>query len=211
MTKAKTKFFLAGYFAIFFGAVLLRIDYFPLSWVPMYGFREEAPLVTVAVGDLKRRDLGFGAVRADGERLFLSRRDLNIPPANFRRLYQERAFGEGPPQHRRERAELNAFNAWWYETLIGEDPAKNADYPRDILHSVNRTLDLGPDDPRRIVRLEAHLDFATFTREHLDTGDLVRPIRENRVAIITEQGTRLEKRPIGAAPTIMAAGEPIDG
>lgn len=211
MAKTKTKFFLIGYFAIFFGAVLLRIDYFPLSWVPMYGFREEAPQVTVAVGDLKRRDLGFGAVRADGERLFLSRRDLNIPPANFRRLYQERAFGEGPPQHRRERAELNAFNAWWYKTLIGEDPAKNADYSGDILRSVNRTLKLGPNDPRRIVQLEAHLDFATFTRAHLDTGDLARPYRERRIAIITDDGTRVERIPLSAAETGTTSREPIDG
>jgi hypothetical protein len=206
MTKAKAKLFLLGYFAVFFGAVLLRIDYFPLSWVPMYGFREESEFVTVAVGDLKRRDLGFGAVRANGEELYLSRRDLNMPPANFRRLYQERAFGEGPPQHQRERAALIAFNRWWYETLIGDDPAKGANYPRDILHSVNHTLKLGPDDPRRIVRLEAHLDFATFTRSHLDTGDLSGPARERRVAIITEDGTRLIRRPIGAA-----TGARIDG
>lgn len=206
MTKAKAKFFLIGYFAVFFGAVLLRIDYFPLSWVPMYGFREESEFVTVAVGDLKRRDLGFSAVRANGETLFLSRRDLNMPPANFRRLYQERAFGEGPPQHRRERAALIAFNRWWYDTLIGDDPARNADYPRDILNSVNRTLKLEAGDPRRIVQLESHLDFATFTRAHLDAGDLGDPMRERRIAIITADGTRLIRQPIK-----IHGGAPIDG
>lgn len=206
MTQAQTRRFLAAFFAIYFGAVFLRIDYFPLSWVPMYGFREESEFVTVAVGDLKRRDLGFSAVRANGEKLFLSRRDLNMPPANFRRLYQERAFGEGPPQHARERAALIAFNRWWYETLIGEDPAKTADYPRDILNSVNRTLELGPDDPRRIVQLEAHLDFATFTRAHLDEGDLSNPKRERRIAIITPEGTSLVRQPIDNFK-----GAPIDG
>ena len=196
MSKKGVKRLIAAYFVIFFGAVLLRIDYFPFSWVPMYGFREESELLTVAVGDVDRRELGFAAMRANGERTFLSRRDLNVPPANFRRLYQERAFGEGPPQHKRERAELIAFNRWWYETLIGPDPLTGVDYPRDILNSVNRTFDLGPTDPRRFVQIEVPLDFATYTRAQLDSGDLNRPYRERRVAIITPSGTRILKAQI---------------
>ena len=196
MSQAGARRFLIAYFAVFFGAVFLRIDHFPLSWVPMYGFREEARTITVAVGDLKRRSVGFAAVRANGERLFLSEDDLNMPPANFRRLYQERAFGEGPPQHRRERAGLMAFNQWWYEHLIGEDPAKNPRYGEKIVESANATLGYGPADPRRIVRMEARLDFATFTREQLDTGDLLRPTREHRVSAMTEQGTAVTRTPI---------------
>jgi len=192
MTQAQVKRFLLFFFLILFGAVFLRIDYFPLSWVPMYGFREESDNLTVAVGDLERRQLGFAAQRANGEKLFLSRQDLNIPPANFRRLYQERAFGEGPPQHRRERAHLWGFNRWWYATLIGDDPALHADYERDILRSANGTLGYGPSDPRRIVEIKAHLDFATFTREHLDDGALKNPHRERKVATITEKGTTIE-------------------
>ena len=57
MNQRGVKRLLLGYFALFFGAVFLRIDYFPLSWVPMYGFREESQQITVPVGDLKRRDL----------------------------------------------------------------------------------------------------------------------------------------------------------
>ena len=195
MTQTGVRRFLAVYFLIFFGAVFLRIDYFPLSWVPMYGFRTETPTITAAVGDLKRRDLGFAALRANGERLYLSERDLNMPPANFRRLYQERAFGEGPPQHQRERTGLMAFNRWWYEKFIGEDPAKNPRYQQHILESVNATLGYGPADPRRIVQLEAHLAFATFTREHLDSGALLRPERDFRVATITPQGTTVVRTP----------------
>ena len=191
MTEVAVKRFLLGFFLIFFGAVFLRVDYFPFSWVPMYGFREEKPFIVVAVGDLKRRDLGFTALRANGEQLFLNRRDLNMPPANFRRLYQERAFGEGPPQHRRERTGLMPFNRWWYETLIGEDPAKTADYQRDLLRSANATLGLGPDDPRRIVQLEAHLDFATFRQQDLDSGHLINPSIERRVALVTDKGTEI--------------------
>lgn len=188
---------IAAYFLVFFGAVFLRIDYFPLSWVPMYGFREESDHLTVAVGNLDRRALGFAARRVNGETTFLSRGDLNVPPANFRRLYQERAFGEGPPQHQRERTKLVAFNRWWYETLVGPDPAKGADYGRDLLDRVNRTFDLGPDNPRRFVELEATLDFATYTRAQLDSGDLKRPRRERGVSVMTAAGTRVVKFPLG--------------
>jgi len=198
MTRGGARLFIIGFFAIFFGAILLRVDYFPLSWVPMYGFREESDRLTVAVGDLDRRDRGFAALRANGERTYLSRRDLNIPPANFRRLYQERAFGEGPPQHTRERARLIAFNRWWYETLIGPDPAIGQDYPGDILRSANATFGYGPNDPRRFVQLEAHLDFATFTRQQLDSGDLTTPFRERRQVVIGDAETRVIRHRIGS-------------
>ena len=196
MSKAGVKRLIAAYFLIFFGAVFLRVDYFPFSWVPMYGFREEAEVLAVVVGDLDRRELGFAATRANGEKTFLSRRDLNVPPANFRRLYQERAFGEGPPQHRRERAHLAAFNRWWYDNFIGPDPASGANYQRDLLYSINRTFSLGPNDPRRFVRLEVGVDFAFYTRKELDAGDLKSPYREHRVAIITPEATRIVRTPV---------------
>ena len=189
MTRTQAKRFLALFFAIYFGAVFLRIDYFPLSWVPMYGLHKPQSDLTVGVGDKLRRDQGFFAQRANGERTRISARDLNVPNANFRRLYAQRAFNNGPPQHDRERVALIGFNRWWYETLIGEDPRNNRNYPAALLASVNRTLGFGPADPRRIVRLESHLDFARFTRARLDLGRLDGPVVERRVAVITPEGT----------------------
>ncbi len=110
MTKKQTKRFLALFFAIYFGAVFLRIDYFPLSWVPMYGLHEPKSELVVGVGDKLRRDQGFFALRADGERARISARTLNVPKSNFRRLYAQRAFNNGPPHHSRERVALNGFN-----------------------------------------------------------------------------------------------------
>ena len=188
MNKRQVKWLIAGYFAVFFGAVFLRIDYFPLSWVPMYSAREAKTEITVVVDNLDRRELGFAATRANGERTFLSRRDLNVPPANFRRLYQQRAFGSGPPQHGRERLALSAFNEWWYETLVGPDPALSANYQRDLINSINRTFGYGSDDPRRFVRLEVNLDFATYSQDRLKRGDLDRPQLERRTAIVTPEG-----------------------
>lgn len=189
MTRTQTKRFLALFFIIYFGAVFLRIDYFPLSWVPMYGLHKPGAELTVGVGDKAVRAEGFFAQRANGERTRVSADDLNIPNANFRRLYAQRAFNNGPPQHDRERVALIGFNRWWYETLVGEDPRNNRNYSAILLDSVNRTLGHGPADPRRIVRLESHLDFARFSRAQLDRGHLTDPVVERRVAIITPAGT----------------------
>ncbi|MES2885408.1 MAG: hypothetical protein V4709_11415 [Pseudomonadota bacterium] len=193
MTQTQVKRFLLGFFLVLYSAVFLRVDFFPLSWVPMYGVRNTAPILTVAVGDLERRKRGFAATRANGEQLFVSRKLLNMPPANFRRLYQERAFGEGPPQHGRERLALMPFNRWWHETLLGQE--QEHQYQAQLLKTVNDTLGHDADDPLRIVQLESQLNYAFFTREHLATGDLSHPATERRTAIITPEGTRILREP----------------
>lgn len=187
------KRFIALYFLIFFGAIFLRVDYFPLSWVPMYGYHLAGESVRVGIGNKGERERGFPAQRANGERLYISADDLNVPNANFRRLYHQRAFNNGPPQDDRERAALIAFNRWWYETLVGPDPRLNRRYHMQLLDSVNRTFGYGPQDSQRIVRLEAPLDFATFDRDAVASGDLSKPMIEHRVAIVTEQGGMLQK------------------
>lgn len=187
-SKRSAKRFLALYFLIFFGAIFLRVDYFPFSWVPMYGYHQIKPNVTVTVGDLNQRRRGFAAWRANGEQLYISAEDLGVPNANFRRLYHQRAFNNAPPQDDRERAALAPFNRWWYETLVGPDPRLNKRYADQLLVSVNRTFDYGPKDPRRIVRLEATVTRATFTHEDVAVGNLSRPTIQQRTAIITEDG-----------------------
>ena len=193
MSKKSVKRFIALYFLIFFGAIFLRVDYFPLSWVPMYGYHLAGGNVTANIGSKDLREQGFAAQRANGERLYISADDLNVPNANFRRLYHQRAFNNGPPQDDRERAALIAFNRWWYETLVGPDPRLSRRYHMQLLDSVNRTFGYPANDPQRIVRLEAALDHATFDRDAVSTGDLSKPMIERRVAIITEQGGFLRK------------------
>jgi hypothetical protein len=191
MTKAGVKRFLALYFLILFGAVILRIDWFPLSWVPMYGLHRDLPVVARPLGSLEARGRGFIAERANGERLTISARDLNVPDTNFRRLYTQRAFNWGPPQDNRERYRLAPFNRWWYETLVGPDPLIGADYPRQLLASINRTFGYAADDPRRIARMQAQLDFALFERDHLRRGDISAPKIDHRVALVDERGSWL--------------------
>jgi hypothetical protein len=191
MTQRRARQFLVVFFLITFGAVFLRVDYFPLSWVPMYGRRDTAAEKTYYIGDLERRTAGLEAQRANGERLFVNRKLLNIPQANFRRLYMQRAFNSGPPQHVRERLALMPFNRWWYETLVGPDPLLGANYPAQLLRSINATLGHGADDPRRVVRLEAHVDLATFSRASLNAGDLSIPQVRHATAQVTETETIL--------------------
>jgi hypothetical protein len=192
-SRKSAKRFLALYFLIFFGAIFLRVDYFPFSWVPMYGYHVNGPNVVVAIGDKDERKRGFAAQRANGERLYISAEDLGVPNANFRRLYHQRAFNFGPPQDDRERAALMPFNRWWYETLVGPDPRLDRRYGEQLLVSVNKTFGYGPRDPRRIVRLEASLDFATFEHADVAAGNLSRPVIQRRTAIITPQGAFLQK------------------
>ena len=188
-SKSSVKRFLALYFLIFFGAIFLRVDYFPFSWVPMYGYHEKKQNVTVSIGNLDERRRGFSAWRANGQSLYVSAADLGVPNANFRRLYHQRAFNNGPPQDDRERAALMPFNRWWYETFVGPDPRLDRRYAEQLLTSVNRTFGYGPQDPRRIVRLEASIDRATFTDQDVEAGNLSRPTIKRRTAIITEHGS----------------------
>jgi hypothetical protein len=189
--KHLAKRFLALYFLIFFGAIILRVDYFPFSWVPMYGYHKAKPNVTVSIGDLDQRKQGFAAWRANGESLYISAEDLGVPAANFRRLYHQRAFNNGPPQDDRERVALMPFNRWWYEALVGPDPRLDRRYADQLLVSVNRTFGYRPRDPQRIVRIEASLDRATFDHADVAVGNLSRPTIQRRTAIITEQGSYL--------------------
>lgn len=188
-SKSSVKGFLALYFLVFFGAVFLRVDYFPLSWVPMYGQRNTSDTLTIAIGDLPTRKRGFLAERANGEIQYIAAGQLNIPSGHFRRMFHQRAFNEAPPQDNRERLELAPFNRWWYETLAGPDPRLEHHYSRQVLSSINQTFGHGPTDPERVIRLEAPLDFATYTRDQLARGDLAHPQVERRTAIITETGS----------------------
>lgn len=77
------------------------------------------------------------------------------------------------------------FNKWWYETLVGPDPLLTHNYALELLDSVNKTLGYGPDDPKRIVRLEARVKVATYSKQELAAGEIADPHAKTAVAIIT--------------------------
>ena len=168
--KAVTKLII-GFHIVTLGAVLFRVDTFPLTWVPMYSqFHGENDLV-VPVGDKAIKAKGFEVLTAAGVTDFVNKDDLNIPGNAFRRIYYERAFGKGPPKHLREREALNPlsdaiFDLWY------EDPAVSVDWESRLLNMLNVTTDRKPSDPNYIIQAIAVSDFAVLSREQRRRGDL---------------------------------------
>lgn len=154
-----------------FGAVFLRIDTFPLTWVPMYSlFQGEGDLV-VTIGDKAQKKKGFEVLTAAGETQFVNNDDLNIPSNAFRRIYYQRAFGKGPPKHRRERVNLNGFSNAIFD-LWYKDPATSVDWESRLMDMLNITLERRPGDPNYITQAIAVSDFAVLPREQRRRGDL---------------------------------------
>ncbi|MEO6081403.1 MAG: hypothetical protein ABIQ86_16780 [Steroidobacteraceae bacterium] len=191
MSKRAVVWTLIAYFGIFFGAVLLRVDYYPLTWVPMYGFRDTSPVLLVRVGNLDKRGQGFLAQQADGTIIHINSKDLNMPSPNFRRLYQERMFGEGPPQFLRERLELSSFNRWWYDSLIGPFNIPAGMYQRQVLDSINLTLKRKPGDPDFVEKIQAETGQIELTREQRRTGRFSALQRTNLFSTVTHDGVNI--------------------
>ena len=174
MSRWATTLFLAGYFALLWGAVLLRVDRFPLTWAPMYSTFEASDRLRVRMLDAERLEQGLLVTRADGRRDFVDRHDLNLPRWHFWRLYGQRMEGRGPIKHRQGNAALSPFNRWWRGLEPGEENFR-ADWPQRILHSLNQTLGHEPGAPEFIVRAEAlHL------QRHYRTSDLALLSEEQR-------------------------------
>lgn len=191
LSKKGVVWSLVAYFAIFFGAVLLRVDYYPFTWVPMYGHRDVSPVLLVTVGDLDKRGDGFRATFADGTVRYITRKNLNMPGPNFRRLYDERMFGEGPPQFRRERLELSTFNRWWYDTLVGPLDIPDGMYQEQVLTSINHTLGRSPGDPDYIVSIEAEVGQIQLTREQRRAGTFSALHQTDLLSKVTLDGVRI--------------------
>ncbi|MDT8368900.1 MAG: hypothetical protein RQ745_06805 [Longimicrobiales bacterium] len=161
---------LALYFAVVLSGYVARCDAFPLTWAPMYVAHHSADTYhLIAMDRSEIRERGFGVTRRDGSTGHLTHADLNIPFRNFWPIYAERAFGEGPPKHRRAVDEHGPYNT------------VEVDWPARIFETVNRTLGLDPDDPDYIVELRAGrrvLEFSnlhvrpTITGERLDSVTL---------------------------------------
>jgi len=173
---------IAIYFAVVLSGFALQCDDFPLTWAPMYTAHHSSDSYTVTTLDRATvRDHGFGVTRRDGSRGELTAADLNTPFRNFWPLFAERAFGEGPPKHRRAVTDSGAYNT------------VEVDWHARLFETVNRTLGLTPDDPRFIVELRA-------ARRRLEIADVhtgPRIVAETLDSVIlswTPSGVRAERR-----------------
>ena len=137
----------------------------------MYATYVSKPEVKVKMANKEILKKGFEVIRNNGEVDFLRAKDLNIPNGNFRRLYTQRAAGRGPPKFNQQRYNLHPMNKWWYEKFVGEDP-RNINWEQRLIHSLNATYNLSPDDPEFINTVKVKLDYGIFQKEDLLNGDL---------------------------------------
>ena len=188
MSKSDTTKLLIAFFVVVFGAVFLRIDTFPLTWVPMYSMFHGTEDLTVIVGDMPRMKRGYEVTLASGETGYVGPKELNLPNGKFRRIYYERSFGVGPPKHRRERVALHPFTNWLFDQFH-PDPATSIDWEARVMATLNRSLKREPGNPDYIVKAVAVSDFAIFTREQRRRGEIANFEAITRRAVLTVQDT----------------------
>lgn len=144
---------------IVWGAFLLRVDRFPLSWAPMYTVLRPGPVLSVPVWDRTNTLL---ATRRDGTTENIDAETLNIPSLSFWRLYYKRMFGRGPAKHDHDRVE-EEWNRGIRQAL-SLDSHPDVQWDRRVLESINQTLERAPSDPAFIVSIEARAEIIRFDK-----------------------------------------------
>ncbi len=186
VTKTAVTRLLIAFHIVTIGAVFLRIDTFPLTWVPMYSQYLNKEVLNVPVGDKAKLRKGFEVTTAAGETEYINAKTLNIPNAAMRRIYTERAFGKGPAKHNRERDGLNPVSTAIFN-LIREDPLTTVDWDARILDMMNETLGRRQGDPSYIVKAVASYEFTNLVQEPRRKGDLSNLYIERRTVVMTKK------------------------
>jgi hypothetical protein len=178
MTRRTVTLVLAAHLVITWAAVVLRLDFFPLTWAPMYSVCDEGEELRARIVDHAVLEDGILATRRDGRTERVTMDALNMPRWNFWRFVYERAFGDGPNKLNHENADPGAVQRF----LVGAGPTgpiHRAHWEWRLLRSTNLTLGRRPDDPSFIVALEASATEAYFLRPDLDRWRTV----EHRVVL----------------------------
>ncbi len=183
MSKRTVTLILLGYLTIHWAAVIFRIDYFPLTWVPMYSVFEPSETISAKVWDKDQYRKGLKVTHRDGSTSFISYKDLNIPKPNFRRLYYSRIFGTAPPKHKQGNTKLGALNRWVRGLDEGE-PYFSVDWEWRMFWTINKTLRHEPHDPQFIVRMETQHQKRVYRKANLIKGEIDNPQLQTRKALI---------------------------
>jgi len=171
VSKRTVTLILVVYLTIIWAAVIFRIDYFPLTWVPMYSVFEPSETISAKVWEKDKYGKGILVTHRDGSTSYVSSKDLNIPKPNFRRLYYSRIFGSAPPKHKQGNTELGAINRW-VRGLDEDEPNFSVDWDWRMFWTLNKTLGHEPSDPKFIVRMEADYKRRIYRKADLIKGDL---------------------------------------
>ena len=186
MNKSAVTKLLIGSHIVILGAILFRVDTFPLTWVPMYSLFKPDPVLSVPVGDKAKLKKGFEVTTVSGTTEYVGPKELNIPGAAFRRIYTQRAFGVGPPKHKKERHRLNPISNAVFNQFY-PDPATSIEWDVRIIDMLNATLDRAPGDPDYIVKVVASYEFTNFERAKLLVGDTSEMNVEMRTSVMTRE------------------------
>lgn len=169
MTKRAITKLLIGFHLIIFGAIVFRVDTFPLTWVPMYSLYEGKDILTVPVGDKAALRKGFEVTTASGKTEYVNRKDLNIHGSAFRRIYTERAFGKGSSKHMRERYNLNPISDAMFNKFY-PDPATSVDWDTRIINMINATLERNPLIPTILSKFMSPMSSQILAAMTVDMG-----------------------------------------
>ena len=181
MKRSTVSAILVLYFALQWGAVLFRIDRFPLTWAPMYSTHSPGDSVSVRVLDEERMGQGIIVTHRDGTTSFVTKSDLNLPKWHFWRLYYERMFANGPNKFSKGNANVDRLNLWIRGLAPGE-PVFQVDWNWRVMRSLNKTLGYEPSDPGFIVRAQS-----SYEKIHYSTQELGKSWREDEEASIEWQ------------------------
>jgi len=157
------------YWIVVWAAVIFRIDYFPLTWVPMYSVYAPSDTISAKVWDKDQYKKGLKVTHRDGSISYVSYKDLNIPKPNFRRLYYSRIFGTAPPKHKQGNTELGPLNRW----IRGLDKGElyfSVDWEWRMFWTINKTLGHEPPDPQFIIRMETQHQKRIYRKADLFHG-----------------------------------------
>ena len=180
MSRNVISVILTVYFLSVLVAVLVRLDGFPWTWVPMYSAYVVKDHVTVPLRDKADLSSGLIATHRNGAESRVTARMLDIPSRNYWRIHLQRAAHQGAAKYAQARMNLSGLN----QAIWGgqRDPAnlEPVDWNRRVLESLNRTLGRCPSDPDFIVSAKAPATHVTFNKRTMEIVDVRRVAPEVR-------------------------------
>ncbi len=192
MSRRTVNWILISYLVLVWGAVIFRVDRFPITWVPMYSVYKPDDTISSKIWDNKRYKKGFNVTHRDGSTSLVSYKDLNIPKPNFRRLYYSRIYGTGPPKHNQGNTSLEGYNRW-IRGLGPDEDNFSVDWTWRLFWTLNKTLGHEPLDPKFITRIEASLRKRYYRKADLLRGDTSHPTIKDRSGLIEWKETYLTR------------------
>ena len=152
MSQRSISLFLGVYIIYLLIGVVFKIDYFPLTWAPMYAAIKSTEEYKITKMDKKEvKEEGFLVKHQDGTTSNITFKDLNIPFRNFYPIYSQRIYNIGPPKHRRAIDQYGKIN-----TI-------EIDWETRLFNVLNNTLGYQESDPKFIVEISASKTILIYT------------------------------------------------